>query len=309
LFNGLYQIKTVKHNITPNSMTTTAEGMRMRMSVGEAASIRPITLETFENLGIQIDSLDVDDLAGRPFIDRPIIAPTTAAAYPLVEAADSESIAGGTPSGEYIPYDKLSTRTQGLLNMKDTLVVVREFSDAKRTGGTMWYNKKVLGFTVEDPVRTVKIDDKTAIPNGNYFIALDTTSNEGLTSCYVRFPQDSRSKFKSPGVFPRVGSTTDAVSLKGYGLSFGGVRIHNGTDENWSSGCIIYSSERLNDGRLKNDVNHCKALTKLIYDDKLTKIIVTNEFERLGQQTPNTNTGTATNTTSQAWLPDWLPDV
>jgi hypothetical protein len=309
LFNGLYQIKTVKHNITPNSMTTTAEGMRMRMSLGETASIRPITLETFENLGIQIDSLDVDDLTGRPFITRPIVAPTTAAAYPLVEAADSESIAGGTPSGEYIPYDKLSTRTQGILNMKDTLVVVREFSDAKRTGGTMWYNKKVLGFTVEDPVRTKKIADKTAIPNGNYFIALDTTSNASLTRCYVRFPQDSRSKFKSPGVFPRVGSTTDAVSLKGYGLSFGGVRIHNGTDENWSSGCIIYSSERLSDGRLKNDVNHCKALTKLIYDDKLDKIVVTNEFERLGVQTPNTNTGTATNTTSQTWLPDWLPDI
>jgi hypothetical protein len=308
LFNGLYQIKTVKHNITPNSMTTTAEGMRMRMSLGEAASIRPITLETFENLGIQIDSLDVDELTGRPFLTRPIVAPTTAAAYPLVEAADSESIAGGTPSGEYIPYDKLSTRTQGILNMKDTLVVVREFSDAKRTGGTMWYNKKVLGFTVEDPVRTKKIADKTAIPNGYYFIALDTTSNENLTRCYVRFPQDSRSKFKSPGVFPRVGSTTDAVSLKGYGLSFGGIRIHNGTDENWSSGCIIYSSERLTDGRLKNDVNHCKVLTKLIYDDKLDRIVVTNEFERLGEQTPNTNTGTATNTTSQTWLPDWLPD-
>ena len=308
LFNGLYQIKTVKHNITPNSMTTTAEGMRMRMSLGEAASIRPITLETFENLGIQIDSLDVDELTGRPFLTRPIIAPTTAAAYPLVEAADSESIAGGTPSGEYIPYDKLSTRTQGILNMKDTLVVVREFSDAKRTGGTMWYNKKVLGFTVEDPVRTKKIADKTAIPNGYYFIALDTTSNESLTRCYVRFPQDSRSKFKNPGVFPRVGSTTDAVSLKGYGLSFGGIRIHNGTDENWSSGCIIYSSERLTDGRLKNDVNHCKVLTKLIYDDKLDRIVVTNEFERLGEQTPNTNTGTATNTTSQTWLPDWLPD-
>jgi hypothetical protein len=35
----------------------------------------------------------------------------------------------------------------------------------------------------------------------------------------------------------------------------------------------------LSDGRLKNDVNHCKALTKLIYDNKIDKIAVTNEFE------------------------------
>jgi hypothetical protein len=143
----------------------------------------------------------------------------------------------------------------------------------------MWYNKKVLGFTVEDPIRKIKIDDKTAIPNGFFNVVLDTTGNSSLTKCYVRFPNDSRSKFKSPGVFPKIGTSTDGNFLKGYGLSFGGIRIHNGTDENWSSGCIIYSSERLSDGRLKNDVNHCKALTKLIYENKIDKIAVTNEFE------------------------------
>jgi hypothetical protein len=306
LFNGLYQIKTVKHNITPNSMTTTAEGMRMRMSMGKSASIRPITLETFEKLGIQIDSIDASDLNERDVKTRPVITPTTDVAVPLVAAEASETIVGGTPSGEYIPYDKLSTRTQGLLNMKNTLVVVREFSDAKRTGGTMWYNKKVLGFTVEDAIRTVKIDDKTAIPNGNYFVVLDTTGVPDLTRCYVTFPNDSRARFKSPGVFPRVGSTKDGVHVNSYGLNFSGVRIHNGTDENWSSGCIIYSSERLSDGRIKNDLNHCKVLTKLIYDDKIENITVTNEFERLGQQTANTNTGTGTNDSSQSWLP-WTP--
>jgi hypothetical protein len=140
-------------------------------------------------------------------------------------------------------------------------------------------NKKVLGFTVEDPVRTTKIDDKTAIPNGFFNIVLDTTGNPGLTACYVRFPNDSRAKFKSPGVFPKIGTSTDGNTLKGYGLSFGGIRIHNGTDENWSSGCIIYSSERLSDGRIKNDIEHCKALTKLIYDNKITQIVVTNEFQ------------------------------
>jgi hypothetical protein len=279
LFNGLYQVKSVKHSITPNNMTTTAEGIRMRMSMGTSASIRPITLETFENLGIKIDSVDASDLNEREFKARPVQAPTTGVATPLVEAQDSESIVGGTPSGEYIPYDNLSSKAKGLVNLPNTLVVVREFSNAKRTGGTMWYNKKVLGFTVEDPVRTTKIDDKTAIPNGFFNIVLDTTGNPGLTACYVRFPNDSRAKFKSPGVFPKIGTSTDGNTLKGYGLSFGGVRIHNGTDENWSSGCIIYSSERLSDGRIKNDIEHCKALTKLIYDNKITQIVVTNEFQ------------------------------
>ena len=58
LFDGLYQIKRVKHNITPNNMTTNAEGMRMRMSLGSIATIRPITLDTFENLDVQISSVD-----------------------------------------------------------------------------------------------------------------------------------------------------------------------------------------------------------------------------------------------------------
>lgn len=279
LFNGLYQIRTVKHNITPNNMTTNAEGMRMRMSLGEIAAIRPITLETFENLGIQIESIDVDDLKERSSVTRPVVSPTTAVATGLVEATSADSIQGGTPSGEYIPYNNLSDNAKGLVNLPNTLIVVREFSNSKRTGGTMWYNKKPIGFTVEYPVRTKKENDKTAIPNGYYNVTLDTTGNEALTRCYVKFPNDSRSKFKSPGVFPRVGTSKDGSSLKAYGLSFAGIRIHNGTDENWSSGCIIYSSERLSDGKIKNDIPHCQALTKLIYDDKITQIVVTNEFQ------------------------------
>jgi hypothetical protein len=249
--------------------------MRMRMNLGQIASIRPITLDTFENLGIQIDSVDVSDLSSRP-----ILPTTTDVATGLVEAVDASAVVGGTPSGEYIPFNNLSANAKGLLNLPNTLVVVREFSNAKRTGGTMWYNKKVLGFTIEDSVRTTKIPGKTAIPPGHFSIALDTTGNQALERCYVRFPNDSRAKFRSPGVFPRVGSGVDGVNLKGYGLSFAGVRIHNGTDETWSDGCIIYSSERLSDGRVKNDISHCQALTKLIYDNKITKIVVTNEFQK-----------------------------
>ena len=52
LFGGLYQVMKVKHSITPNDMKTSVSGMRMRFSDGGGyGSIKPITLDTFKNLG------------------------------------------------------------------------------------------------------------------------------------------------------------------------------------------------------------------------------------------------------------------
>lgn len=52
LFGGLYQVMKVHHSITPNDMKTSAEGIRMRFSPGSGyGSIRPITLDTFRDLG------------------------------------------------------------------------------------------------------------------------------------------------------------------------------------------------------------------------------------------------------------------
>lgn len=56
LFNGLYQIMKVRHTIKPNDMTTSAEGIRMRMDfqTGEFGGIPPVTLETLANLPVTI---------------------------------------------------------------------------------------------------------------------------------------------------------------------------------------------------------------------------------------------------------------
>lgn len=56
LFNGLYQIMKVKHSIKPNDMTTSAEGIRMRMDfqTGKFGGIPPITLETLANLPVTL---------------------------------------------------------------------------------------------------------------------------------------------------------------------------------------------------------------------------------------------------------------
>lgn len=56
LFNGLYQIMKVKHSIRPNDMTTSAEGIRMRMDfqTGEFGGIPPVTLETLAELPVTL---------------------------------------------------------------------------------------------------------------------------------------------------------------------------------------------------------------------------------------------------------------
>jgi len=52
LFGGLYQVMKVKHSISPNDMSTSLDGIRMRFSPGSGyGSIKPVTLDTFRQLG------------------------------------------------------------------------------------------------------------------------------------------------------------------------------------------------------------------------------------------------------------------
>jgi hypothetical protein len=186
------------------------------------------------------------------------------------------AITGGTVSGDYIPYAKLKPTTQQAVNQG--LVLVREASTQQRTVGTMWYKGQVLGFVVEDAIRTTKVDNQTAVPAGKYAITLDTTKKDSLKKYYVRFPGE-KGKLASPGVFARVGDAPTAVNINGPGnVDFGGIRIHGGYSENSSSGCLIYSSKRNKNGTVVDDINHNFALTQLIYKDKINGITIINEF-------------------------------
>ena len=76
-----------------------------------------------------------------------------------------------------------------------------------------------------------------------------------------------------------MGKDAGAINIEGEGtLNFKGIRIHSGKDEKWSDGCIIYSSKRNKDGTLVLDTNHVKLLTKLIFDNKINKIVIINDF-------------------------------
>lgn len=216
---------------------------------------------------------------------------------------------GGVLNGDYKELVNITPTLQNVINGFDGLVLIREKLMTSRTTGTLWYKGQVLGFTVEDLVRKSKIADKTSIPDtvrdpsnvetltaNPYYLTLGTTGNENLTRNYVKFPNDTRSSFRSPGVFPRVGTDATANSLKSDGFSFGGIRIHNGSDENWSSGCIIFSRIRNANGTLKNDLEGSHFLTKWIYNHlgfaqgkSSSRIIIINEFE-FPQDLPKTQT-------------------
>lgn len=196
--------------------------------------------------------------------------------------------------GEYISYDNLLPIAQKYVKNFDGLVIIREkelpINDRKRATGTLWYKNQLLGFTVEDITREKKIKSETAIPanltfisppsKGYYNIVLDTTGNEYIKSNYVKFPNDNRKKFRDPGVLIRVGTSEDAVTLyDNPDLSFDGIRIHSGTSERSSAGCLIYSRQRNKDGTLKNDVEINQELIKYIYFNNINKIVYIDYFD------------------------------
>jgi hypothetical protein len=65
LFNGLYQVLKVNHSITPNDMTTKAQGIRMRFGPGTTGGVQPITLESFENKDVVVEELENSPLKSR----------------------------------------------------------------------------------------------------------------------------------------------------------------------------------------------------------------------------------------------------
>lgn len=75
LFNGLYQVLKVNHSITPNDMTTKAQGIRMRFGPGTTGGVQPITLESFENKDVVVEELENSPLKSRDAADRPPPAP------------------------------------------------------------------------------------------------------------------------------------------------------------------------------------------------------------------------------------------
>lgn len=127
------------------------------------------------------------------------------------------------------------------------LILERKFHNATSTEGNLYINGKWFCNTIEDVVRVpfgkpwdhkVKVYGKTAIPYGTYPV-LVTWSN--------RFQRQLTGVFNVP--------------------SFEGIRIHNGTSELSSAGCIIVSyKDDDKNHKLINDKAAMNDLCKIVKD-------------------------------------------
>ena len=125
------------------------------------------------------------------------------------------------------------------------LLLKRKLLTNTYTMGELWVNDVFFCHTIEDKVRAKaglwnklkKVYAQTAIPYGVYPVMV-TWSN----------------RFKRPltGVF----SVPD----------FEGIRIHNGSTEKSSAGCIIVSHKKYEDGMLVNDKAAMNQLCVLVED-------------------------------------------
>jgi len=206
------------------------------------------------------------------------------------------------PLNEVIPTEKLSPATQEAFkkyNQDNTLILIRDGrieaghplakpGSGGRTLGAIYYKGKLVAYTVEDIVRfDKKVDKQTAIPAGDYYINLDATGNPNLVNNYVSLPGKGKYPANWPigstkKVFIRVGNDNPvAVNVVGGKITFSGSRIHAGSSENSSSGCIIVSYTRDNNGILTGKtLDKSFEMTKLVYDNNITRLIVINDFDK-----------------------------
>lgn len=141
------------------------------------------------------------------------------------------------------------------------LILERKIHNPNSTEGNLYVDGKWFCHTIEDTVRAkpgewkkeLKIYAKTAIPYGNYPV-LVTWSN--------------RFKRMLPGIF----GVPD----------FEGIRIHNGTTELSSAGCIIVSYKADNDNdRLINDKEAMNDLCDLIEEAQKTQKVTIKIVDKI----------------------------
>lgn len=96
-------------------------------------------------------------------------------------------------------------------------VIRKEFTD-ESTIGEMKVDGKFICYTLEDKVRSEKINGKTAIPAGKYEIVVDKS---------FRFKRDMPHILNVP--------------------NFAGVRIHSGNTDEDTEGCILVGLEKKKD--------------------------------------------------------------
>ena len=221
--------------------------------------------------------------------------------------------------GSYIPLNEMPNSLKNLIQKSKKVIVLREStgtaaykkvkgSDDKvrtvgggRTTGTMWYKGNILGFTVEDAVRDKKIQDVTAIPNtvkdptklsslapAAYNIVLGKTSSNYISKTYYKGQALRISSLTDPlgyNIFSKDVDAPENFSNSSDGVAFSGAIIHQGGSENASSGCIIFGTERKDNGKVSSNAREIQALNKYLQEQgvvgkgKLNNLVIINLWE------------------------------
>ena len=248
--------------------------------------------------------------------------------YPFSTAANLPTPIGGNLNGKYINFNSLPNSIQILISNPKYVVVVRETTSYQTTGGgrtsgTVWYNKQILGFLVEDAVRTKKIDLKTAIPDTikdpSKFNGIPSNVYNIILSTYTG--KDFIKKSFIDGYGMRVSSKSDPSGMDIYEadvfvsddfavdretLAFDGVFIHHGSSEGSSAGCLIFSRTRNLDETVISDVDAVHKLNKylrsigLIGKGKLQQLAIVNLWAFPIPPPTSNATVTVVNTSNQS---------
>lgn len=212
-------------------------------------------------------------------------------AYTFLNAVNLPTLIGGNLNGNYIKFNDLPNSIQILISNPKYVVLVRETtvpsSGGGRTTDTLWHNKQILGFAVEDAIRDKKIDGKTAIPDtikdASKFNGIPSNVYNIILSTYTGKEFIKKSFYNGTGM--RVSSKGDPSGGNIYEsdvfvsdnfatdrgrVAFDGVFIHQGTSEKSSAGCIIFSRTKNLDGTVKEDVVAVQQLNKYLQSVGLT---------------------------------------
>jgi hypothetical protein len=212
---------------------------------------------------------------------------------------------GGFLKGKYIHFDHLPEQIKLLISNPNYAVLVRETTTTQtpgggRTSGTLWHNKQVLGFTVEDAIRDKKIQDQTAIPDTiedpNKFDGIPSNVYNIILSSSTGNDYIRKSFYNGTGL--RISSKSDITGQSIYetdtftpgtfttgNIAFTGVFIHQGGSETASSGCIIFSRTKNVNGTILTDVVAVQGLnqylqsTGLVGRGKTQQFVVVNLWE------------------------------
>lgn len=144
--------------------------------------------------------------------------------------------------------------------MTDLITIERKIITEEFTMGILTFGGFQC-FTLEDPIRDIKVPDKTAIPSGTY--SLDFRTDSPMAARYAdKYPDH-------PGM----------MWLRGV-ENFEWVYIHVGNTVNDSSGCILVGEgANIKSGILTHSGNAYKQLypliTKAARDNDTMRIVVT----------------------------------